>query len=208
MKSKTDRPADVHNNGEDILTSDDLKTSSYQSPQEADASESAHTDPQAASADGVASDGADPYAALQMEIAHLRDSVLRRTAELENAKKRAIRERLQIFEESKSDALKAFLPINDDLQRSLQAAAGQDIPEAFLQGITLVAEKFSHILESTGIKPINEINVPFNVNLHDALMRRPADDPTTPSDTVLQILETGYKLGDRVIRHAKVIVSE
>jgi molecular chaperone GrpE len=207
MKSSSHNSTDSHETAEETLNTAETP---QPSSAEQTAGQSLSGDTTAETVQGDASETAElnPIVALEAEIAHLRDSLLRRTAELDNAKKRAARERILIFDEAKSEALKAFLPINDDLQRSLNASAGQPIPDAFLQGITLVAEKFAHVLESSGIKPIDEANVPFNVNLHDALMRRPADDPSVPSDTVLQILETGYKLGDRVIRHAKVIVSE
>lgn len=150
----------------------------------------------------------DEIAALKQEIAHLNDTLLRRMAEFDNVKKRMLRERMILLEDAKFEALKSFLPINDDLQRTLKASDGQEIPVSFLQGVQLVAEKFEKVLESNGVVEINEENVPFDVNLHDALMRRPADDPKTPSDTVLQVLEPGYKAGEKVIRHAKVIVSE
>jgi molecular chaperone GrpE len=147
-------------------------------------------------------------ARLKGEIAQLRDTLLRRTAEFDNIKKRMLRERLQLLDDARFEALKSFLPVNDDLQRTLEAARDTEIPASFLEGIVMVAEKFSSILTSNGVEAIDKTGVPFDVNLHDALMRQPAPDGKTPSDTVLQILETGYKAGDKIIRHAKVIVSE
>lgn len=150
----------------------------------------------------------DPIQQLEAEVAQLKDTLLRRTAEFENIRKRMLRERMELLEGAKVEALKSFLPVNDDLQRTVQAAAGQDIPEGFLQGVTMVAGKFSDILSAAGVEPILETGVPFDVNIHDALMRQASPDGKTPSDTVLQVLEPGYKFGDKVIRHAKVIVSE
>ncbi|MCH8495272.1 MAG: nucleotide exchange factor GrpE [Balneolales bacterium] len=150
----------------------------------------------------------DPMEVLQQEVIQLKDTLLRRSAEFDNVKKRMLRERMQLLTDAKIEALKNFLPVNDDLQRTLQAADGQDIPQGFLQGITMVYEKFGNILKAAGVEEINESGIPFDVNVHDALMRQPAPDDNTPSDTVLQVLEPGYKAGDKVIRHAKVIVSE
>lgn len=150
----------------------------------------------------------DPMQVLQQEVSHLKDTLLRKTAEFENIKKRMLRERMELLEGAKVEALRKFLPVSDDLQRTLQAAEGQDIPASFLEGVSMVADKFSGILSEAGVVPILETGVPFDVNIHDALMRQPAPDADTPSDTVLQILEPGYKAGDKVIRHAKVIVSE
>lgn len=145
---------------------------------------------------------------LAEEISSLKDQLLRRSADMENMRKRQSRERVQLFEDAQVQALREFLPINDDLERALAAVDGQDVPEAFLDGIKLVAEKFSNVLKSCGMTAIYQTGVPFDVNLHEALMRQPAPTPETPSNTVLMVLEPGYKLRDRVIRHAKVIVSE
>jgi molecular chaperone GrpE len=160
--------------------------------------------------DADASDqtGEEATARLQAEVEQLRDTLLRRTAEFDNVKKRMLRERMQLLEDARFEALKTFLPVNDDLQRTLEAARDTEIPASFLEGVTMVADKFASILTSNGVEAIDKTGVPFDVNLHDALMRQPASDKKTPSDTVLQILETGYKAGDKIIRHAKVIVSE
>lgn len=142
------------------------------------------------------------------EIAALKDQLLRRSADMENMRKRLSRERVQLYEDAQVQALREFLPINDDLERALAAVDTTEVPEAFLSGIKLVADKFSNVLKSYGLSPIHEINVPFDVNVHEALLRQPAPTPETASNTVLMVLEPGYKLRDRVIRHAKVIVSE
>lgn len=142
------------------------------------------------------------------ELETAKDTLLRRTAEFENVKKRMMRERIQLIDDAKIEALKSFLPVNDDLQRTLGAAKGQDIALSFLEGVNLVAEKFSNVLTNYGVETISEAGVQFDVNLHDAMMRIPAPEQGMESNTVVQILEPGYKLGDKVIRHAKVIVSE
>lgn len=145
---------------------------------------------------------------LAAEITALKDQLLRRTADMENMRKRQSRERVQLFEDAQVQALREFLPINDDLDRALKAIEGQSVPDAVLDGIRLVSEKFTNVLKSYGMSAISESGVPFDVNLHEALLRQPSPDAETPSNTVLMILEPGYKLRDRVIRHAKVIVSE
>lgn len=164
---------------------------------------------------GPVNEPEDPFLALEneitslkMELDQIKDTLLRRTAEFENAKKRMMRENIRLLDDAKIEALKKFLPVNDDLQRTLIASKDQEIPKAFLDGVTMVAEKFSDLLTHNGVEQINEINVPFDVNLHDAMLRMPAPDDSVDSNTVLQILEAGYKVGDKVIRHAKVIVSE
>ncbi|MFN1834356.1 nucleotide exchange factor GrpE [Balneola sp. MJW-20] len=143
---------------------------------------------------------------LEEQLASTKDSLLRKAAELENVRKRVQRERLQLFEEAKAGALEDFLPVNDDLIRTMQAAEESDLDGSFMEGLKLVSDKFSDVLEKHGVKRIDETGVPFDVNLHDAMMKQPSED--MESDMVLQVIESGYKIGDRTIRHAKVIVSE
>ncbi|MDZ7805710.1 MAG: nucleotide exchange factor GrpE [Gracilimonas sp.] len=145
---------------------------------------------------------------LEAELAYTKDSMLRKAAELDNIRKRVQRERVQLFEEAKAGALEDFMPLADDLIRTLKAAEESEIEDSFLEGVTLVAEKFKNVLEKHGVERIDEAGVPFDVNLHDAMMKQPAPDDKTGSDVVLQVLESGYKIGNRTIRHAKVIVSE
>ncbi len=145
---------------------------------------------------------------LESELAVAKDSVLRKAAELENVRKRVQKERFQLREQVKAEALQDFLPLNDDLLRTLDASKDSAVDENFLAGVEMVSSKFEDILAKHGIEKIDEINVPFDVNLHDALLRQPAPDEKTPSDTVLQVLERGYRMGEKVIKHAKVIVSQ
>lgn len=145
---------------------------------------------------------------LEKELAAQKDATLRKAAELENVRKRVKRERVQLFEEAKAGALEDFMPIYDDLLRSLQAAEESKVEDSFLEGVKMVSSKFQNILEKHGVERIDQTGVPFDVNLHDAMLRQAAPDEDTASDTVLQVLESGYKIGNRTIRHAKVIVSE
>ena len=145
---------------------------------------------------------------LEKELADSKDSLLRKAAELENVRKRVQRERVSLFEEAKVSALADFLPVSEDMKRVLDASNGTDIEKNFLEGVKLVANKFEEVLAKYGVERIDETGVPFDVNLHDAMLRQPAPDDKTSSDTVLQVLESGYKVGNKVIRHAKVIVSE
>ncbi len=146
--------------------------------------------------------------ALARDLADTKDRLLRKAAEFENMKKRVARERVQLFDDAKIEALREFLPINDDLQRTLEAADKTAVDDKFLEGVRMVSAKFNQVLQKYGVEPINEVNVPFDVNFHDAMIKQPAPDNDVESNTVLQVLEPGYKINDRVIRHAKVIVSE
>jgi molecular chaperone GrpE len=146
--------------------------------------------------------------ALQNDMDEAKNTVLRKAAELENYRKRVQRERSKIYDTAKANALEDFLSISDDLSRTLKASEDLEVNQTFLEGVTLVASKFDEVLEKHGVERIDQEGVPFNVDIHDALMRQKPEDESVGSDTVLKVVENGYRLGDRTIRHAKVIVSE
>ncbi len=145
---------------------------------------------------------------LQEELAAAKDSLLRKAAELENVRKRVQRERVALYEEAKVAALQDFLPISEDIFRVLVATEEYEVDGNFKSGVKLVADKFEEVFGKYNVEVINQTGIPFDVNLHDALLRQPSQDEKIQSDTVLQILENGYKIGNKVIKHAKVIVSE
>lgn len=145
---------------------------------------------------------------LQGQVDELKESHLRRAAELENIKKRIKKERAQVFESAKIRALEDFLAINDDFRRTIKAFEDMDVDDDFFKGILMIANKFEQVLKDHGVERIDEEMVPFDVELHDAMMRQKPDDENIDSDQVLKVVENGYKIGDRTIRHAKVIVSE
>ncbi|GAB5408406.1 MAG: hypothetical protein BalsKO_07710 [Balneolaceae bacterium] len=145
---------------------------------------------------------------LEKELSETKDALLRKAAELENVRKRVQRERISLFEDAKIAALEDFLPITEDMKRALGVSEGNNIEKSFLDGVKLVANKFEEVLNKYGVEAIDETGIPFDVNLHDAMLKQPASDKKTKSDTVLQVLESGYKIGNKIIKHAKVIVSE
>lgn len=148
---------------------------------------------------------------LESEIADLKETSLRRMAEMDNMRKRMRKERLQQIEEAKADSIEHFLPVNDDLQRTLNAIDELELDDRardVIDGVRLVANKLDEALRRYDVVRIDETGVPFNVDLHDALMRRPAEEGDVEPNTVLDVLESGYRMGNRTIRFAKVIVSE
>lgn len=145
---------------------------------------------------------------LEKQFEEAKNAHLRKAAELENYRKRVQKERAQVFEAAKTHALEDFLYVNDDLRRTLKASEEIDVNKTFLDGVTLVANKFEEVLKKHGVERIDEEMVPFDVDLHDAMMRQKPEDEDVESNTVLKVIENGYRLGDRTIRHAKVIVSE
>lgn len=148
------------------------------------------------------------YHELEKELSKSQEQHLRKAAELENYRKRVQRERSQIYETAKANALDDFLDINDDLRRTLKAAEDLEVNDTLMDGVLLVANKFEEVLNKYGVERIDEVGVPFNVDLHDAMMRQKPEDEDVGSDVVLEVIENGYRMGERTIRHAKVIVSE
>ena len=156
----------------------------------------------------VAKEELDLVDQLQLDLANTKDALLRKAAELENVRKRVQKERIGLFEDARIQALQDMIPIAEDMNRTLEASASTQIDEDFLTGVQMVASKFEQLFERYGVVPINQAQVPFDVDIHDAMLRQPTDNPEISSNTVLQVLESGYKIGNRVIKHAKVIVSE
>lgn len=153
----------------------------------------------------------DPYqriADLESQLAAEKEMLLRKLAEMENYKKRLELQKNQAYEHARIDSISRFLPVYDDLSRSIEAAAKLEVDGTFMEGVHMVANKFSEVFSHYGLERIDEIMVPFNYELHEALMRQKHEDPNVPANTVIMMLEPGYKIGEKVIRHAKVMVSE
>ena len=132
------------------------------------------------------------------------DRLLRLAADFENYKKRATRERLEYVALANERLVKDLLPILDDLERALEAAAEHE--EAKLEeGVRLVHRSLAHLLEREGLKQIDAEGV-FDPHVHEALLAQPSEEHE--SGDVLDVIQKGYRLGDRVIRPARVIVSE
>lgn len=144
---------------------------------------------------------------LKEELETSKDLLLRKAAELENVRKRIQRERAGLYEDAKIAALQDFLPISEDLFRVLAASEEYEVDGNFKSGIKLLVDKFEDVFKKYGVEVINQTGIPFDVNIHDALLRQPATNGNTESDIVIQILENGFKIGNKIIKHAKVIVS-
>ncbi len=134
-----------------------------------------------------------------------KDQLLRRAAELENFKRRSETEIATIIRNSNENLLTALLPVLDDFDRSLKASADSTDLESLRRGIELIAQKLAKVLEREGLVPFESVGQPFDVAYHDALLQLPRAD--VPPHTVVEEVERGYRLRDKVLRHAKVVVS-
>lgn len=143
---------------------------------------------------------------IERQNAELKDALLRKAAEFENYKRRNEVDQLNILKYGAESFIRNILPIYDDLERSLSHIDEATNFDSTKKGLLLVYEKFGKILDNQGVKKIDAKGKPFDVHFHEALMQQPAEG--MPPHTVLDVLEPGYMYKDRVIRHAKVIVSQ
>lgn len=143
---------------------------------------------------------------LEKELAGQKDKFLRKAAEFENYKRRSENDQLNLIKYSAENFILKILPVIDDLERSLQHIDTAKDIEAIKNGLKLVYDKLMKILEEQGVKKFDSVGQPFNVDYHEALMQR-RDDSVGPL-TVIDEIEKGYIYKDKIIRHAKVVVSE
>ena len=162
--------------------------------------------------DNVAEDvaqGADNVSAqpsLEEQIAVWRDKYLRLQAEFDNFRKRTIKEKMDLVERGCEGAWKAILPILDDMERAVTASRKSDDIEALRQGEELVMKKFESVLQSANITVIDCIDKPFNEEEQEAVARFAAGEDK--QGLVIDCVQRGYKLGEHVLRYAKVVVGE
>jgi molecular chaperone GrpE len=134
-----------------------------------------------------------------------KDQLLRKAAEFENYKRRIENEYANLIKGANEGLIQALLPILNDFHRSLKLGKAQKDYDAFYKGVELIYNKFTRVLEAQGLVPFDSVGKPFDVDYHDALLQVPRDD--VPHHTVIEEVERGYLFNDKVLRHAKVIVS-
>ena len=134
-----------------------------------------------------------------------KDQLLRKAAEFENYKRRVEGEFAALIRNANEELLFSLIPVAEDFARSLKAGKESDDVEAVRQGVELIYQKFTKVLEQQGLVPFSSLGKPFDVDFHDALLQVPRSD--VPAGTVVEEVEKGYMLHDKVLRHSKVVVS-
>ena len=149
----------------------------------------------------------DPLEKAQDEIAEMKDKWLRSVAEFENYRKRTLKERAELILNGGEKVITAILPILDDMERAIENGAKTDDPEVLREGMTLIHQKFMKVLEAQGVTKIDTADADFDTDIHEAVAMVPGmgDDK---KGKVIDCLQQGYKLNDKVIRHAKVAVGQ
>ncbi|MBX3395457.1 MAG: nucleotide exchange factor GrpE [Phycisphaerae bacterium] len=154
---------------------------------------------------GVAAGPEDEKAALVRERDELKDKLLRAQAECANIAKRLNQQHATSLRHASSGFARSMLPILDGLERTLQSLEPADRNDPIYEGVMLLRDEFIKALRSNAVEPIESVGRPFDPAFHEALMQDTNSDLS--SGTVSQEFERGYKLHDRVLRHAKVAVS-
>ena len=158
-------------------------------------------DEAAASTDNVS---AEPT--LEEQIAVWRDKYMRLQAEFDNFRKRTIKEKMELVERGSEGAWKAILPVLDDMERAVAASAKSEDIVALREGEALVMKKFESVLNAANITAIDCIGKPFNEDEQEAVARFAAGEDKR--GLVIDCVQRGYKLGEHVLRYAKVVVGE
>ena len=159
------------------------------------------------SEDSEKSEEKDPLEKAQEEISELKTQLLYKAAEFDNYRKRTLKERAELILNGGEKFITAILPILDDMERAIENGEKTDDPEVLREGMTLIYQKFMKTLEGQGVTKIETDDADFDTDVHEAVAMVPGmgDDK---KGKVIDCLQKGYKLNDKVIRHAKVAVGQ
>ena len=164
-------------------------------------------DQDAAATDTMAEAAAeDELVKLAAEVAEWKDKYVRLQAEFDNYRKRTLREKMELVETGGKEVLLAMLPVKDDVERAVAAMMKTEDVESVRQGVQLIAQKFTDALKQRGVIEIEVVGKPFDEEVAEAVARFAAGEEQ--KGLVIDCVQTGYRLGERVLRFAKVVVGE
>ncbi|MEO6917324.1 MAG: nucleotide exchange factor GrpE [Chitinophagaceae bacterium] len=144
---------------------------------------------------------------LQAQVAELKDKYLRQAAEFDNFRKRNAKERVELIQTAGKDVITSLLDVLDDCERAQQQIESSNDLPSIRQGVTLVFNKLKNALQSRGLKEMDSIGEEFSPDLHEAITEIPAPKPEL-AGKVLDVVQKGYYLNDKIIRFAKVVVGK
>ena len=149
----------------------------------------------------------DPLEKAQAELAEIKNQLLYKAAEFENYRKRTLKERAELILNGGEKVITAILPVLDDMERAIANGSKTEDPQVLREGMELIYQKFVKTLEAQGVSKIETKDADFDTDLHEAVAMVPGmgDDK---KGKVIDCLQEGYKLNDKVIRHAKVAVGQ
>ncbi len=135
-----------------------------------------------------------------------KDRYIRLQAEFDNYRKRTLKEKMELVQSGGADTVKAFLPVVDDMQRAVAAMEKSDDIEILRNGVNLISQKFTEILKQRGVEEIEAIGLELNTDLHEAVAKFAAGEDK--KDKIIDVVQSGYVMGDKVLRFAKVVMGE
>lgn len=142
---------------------------------------------------------------LKEELGKEKDKFLRLFAEFENYKRRTSKERMELFKTAGQEVIVSLLPVMDDFDRALKELSKSEDTEMF-KGVELIKVKFRETLKSKGLQEVEvAVGDTFDAEIHEAITQIPAPEETMKGK-IIDVIEKGFKLGDRIIRHPKVVV--
>lgn len=145
---------------------------------------------------------------LENQITELKDKYLRLAAEFENFKRRTAKERLELIETASKDLMKDLLPVLDDFERAIKASNDEKASkESVKEGVDLIYNKLYTALQSRGLVSLNSQGEAFDTEKHEAITEIPAPDESLKGK-VVDVVEKGYQLGEKILRYAKVVVGK
>ena len=142
---------------------------------------------------------------LTEELNAEKDKYLRLRAEYDNYRKRTSAEKLQIYDDATARAVKEILPLADSVTQAMIQLQGKEVPEEFSKGIGMIAQQLKTGLEKLKVEPFGEIGDAFDPELHNAVSM--TEDEALGENTVAAVYQKGYRIGDKIIRHAMVVVA-
>ena len=143
----------------------------------------------------------------QAKIAELNDKYLRLMAEFDNYRKRVMKEKTELIKSAGTKVITTILPVLDDMERAEQNMEKMDDVAALKEGLLLIFDKFMKLMATEGLKKIEAIDKVFDTDYHEAIAMVPGQ-PDDKKGKVIDCIQTGYMLNDKVIRHAKVAVAQ
>ncbi len=141
------------------------------------------------------------------EAAGWKDKYIRLQAEFDNYRKRTLKEKMDLVASGGEDVIKSLLGVMDDLDRALNAVRTASDVDALRAGVEMIDSKFREVLRSKGVEEIEAVGKEFDVDVHEAVAKIPAPDADSKGK-IVDVVQKGYKLKDKVVRYAKVVVGE
>jgi molecular chaperone GrpE len=148
-----------------------------------------------------------PIQQLQTQLDEMKDKYLRLSAEFDNYRKRSLKEKMDLTKYASEDVLKSILPVVDDFERAINSLEISTDMDAIKQGLHLISNKFSDFLKTKGVTEIEAVGKELNTDLHEAITKIPVQEEEKKGK-IVDVIQKGYTLNDKVIRFSKVVIGE